>query len=143
MSDIFINKQIIIPLSEIKFDFFRSSGPGGQHVNKVETGVRLRFNVVGSPSIPENTKTKLLVNHPKKINRDGELLIESIAFKSQHRNKQEVINKFVALVKETSKKTKNRIKTLPTKASNERRISKKKKRSELKNLRKSIKTDDF
>ena len=61
MNVITINKDIIIPYSEVKFEFFRSSGPGGQHVNKVETGVRLRFNVTRSIHLPEQMKKRLLL----------------------------------------------------------------------------------
>ena len=143
MNVITINKDIKIPYSELKFDFFRSSGPGGQHVNKVETGVRLRFDVTHSIYLPEHMKKRLMLNHNSKINREGELLVESTIYKSQHRNKQEVIEKLTELLIQASQKEKKRIKTNRTKSSIAKRLNKKKKRSNIKILRKKPDPDDF
>ena len=143
MNVITINKDIKIPYSELKFDFFRSSGPGGQHVNKVETGVRLRFDVTHSIYLPEHMKKRLMLIHNSKINREGELLVESTIYKSQHRNKQEVIEKLTELLIQASKKEKKRIKTNRTKSSIAKRLNKKKKRSNIKILRKKPDPDDF
>ena len=90
---IVINSRITIPIAEITFDYFRSSGSGGQHVNKVETGVRLRFDINSSQTVPQGIKKILFSRNKRKINDKGELLIESTTYKSQHRNKQEVINR--------------------------------------------------
>ena len=143
MNVITINKDIKIPYSELKFDFFRSSGPGGQHVNKVETGVRLRFDVTHSIYLPEHIKKRLMLIHSSKINREGELLVESTIYKSQHRNKQEVIEKLTELLIQASKKEKKRIKTNRTKSSIAKRLNKKKKRSNIKILRRKPDLDDF
>ena len=143
MKVITINKDIKIPYSELKFDFFRSSGPGGQHVNKVETGVRLRFDMTHSIYLPEYMKKRLMLIHNSKINREGELLVESTIYKSQHRNKQEVIEKLTELLIQASKKEKKRIKTNRTKSSIAKRLNKKKKRSNIKILRKKPDPDDF
>ena len=140
---IIINKDIKIPYSELKFEFFRSSGPGGQHVNKVETGVRLRYNVTHSIYLPEHIKKRLMLIHSSKINREGELLLESTIYKSQHRNKQEVIDKLTELLIQASKKEKKRLKTIRTKSSIEKRLNKKKKRSNIKILRKKPDPGDF
>ena len=143
MNVITIKKDIKIPYSELKFDFFRSSGPGGQHVNKVETGVRLRFDMTHSIYLPEYMKKRLMLIHNSKINREGELLVESTIYKSQHRNKQEVIEKLTELLIQASKKEKKRIKTNRTKSSIAKRLNKKKKRSNIKILRKKPDPDDF
>ena len=143
MNVITINKDIKIPYSELKFDFFRSSGPGGQHVNKVETGVRLRFDMTHSIYLPEHMKKRLMLIHSSKINREGELLVESTIYKSQHRNKQEVIKKLTELLIQASKKEKKRIKTNRTKSSIAKRLNKKKKRSNIKILRRKPDLDDF
>ena len=143
MNVITINKDIKIPYSELKFEFFRSSGPGGQHVNKVETGVRIRFDVTHSIYLPEHMKKRLMLIHNSKINREGELLVESTIYKSQHRNKQEVIEKLTELLIQASKKEKKRIKTNRTKSSIAKRLNKKKKRSNIKILRKKPDPDDF
>ena len=142
MNVITINKGIKIPYLDLKFEYFRSSGPGGQHVNKVETGVRLRFDVTHSVHIPERMKKRLVLIHGRKINQDGELLVESTTYKSQHRNKQEVIDKFTELLIQASKKEKKRIKTTHTRSSIEKRLFKKKKRSNIKKLRKKPDQDD-
>ena len=142
MNVIIINNDIKIPYSDLNFDFFRSSGPGGQHVNKVETGVRLRFYVVKSPYISDIIKNNILSLYSNKINRNGELLIESSSHKSQHQNKITVINKFKDILIHGSKKEKIRIKTRPTRSSVEKRISQKKKRSNVKKLRKKPVRDD-
>jgi len=143
MNVITINKDIKIPYSELKFDFFRSSGPGGQHVNKVETGVRLRFDMTHSIYLPEHMKKRLILIHNSKINREGELLVESTIYKSQHRNKQEVIKKLTELLIQASKKEKKRIKTNRTKSSIAKRLNKKKKRSNIKILRRKPDLDNF
>ena len=143
MNVITANKDITIPYSELKFEFFRSSGPGGQHVNKVETGVRLRFDVTHSIYLPEHMKKRLMLIHSSKINREGELLVESTIYKSQHRNKQEVIEKLTELLIQASKKEKKRIKTNRTKSSIAKRLNKKKKRSNIKILRRKPDLDNF
>ena len=143
MNVITINKDIKIPYTELKFDFFRSSGPGGQHVNKVETGVRIRFDVTHSIYLSEHIKKRLMLIHNSKINREGELLVESTIYKSQHRNKQEVIEKLTELLIQASKKEKKRIKTNRTKSSIAKRLNKKKKRSNIKILRRKPDPDDF
>ena len=142
MNIITIKKDIKIPYSELKFEFFRSSGPGGQHVNKVETGVRIRFDVTHSIYLPEHMKKRLMLIHSSKINREGELLVESTIYKSQHRNKQEVIDKLTVFLIHASKKEKKRLKTTRTKSSIEKRLNKKKKRSNIKILRRKPDPDD-
>ena len=142
MNIITINKDIKIPYSELKFDFFRSSGAGGQHVNKVETGVRLRYNVTHSIYLPENIKKRLRLIHRGKINREGDLLIESTVYKSQHQNRKEVIDKLTKLLIQATKKEKKRIKTARTMSSIKKRLYNKKKRSNIKKLRSKPDLDD-
>lgn len=142
MNDVKINNNLIIPNSDLIFDYFRSSGSGGQHVNKVETGVRLRFNINLSQNLSNNQKERLLKLLPNQINQNGELLIESSIYKSQYRNKMEVIIKFTDLLIQVTKNRKKRKKTSPTKSSIERRLLKKKKRSSIKNLRKKPSLDE-
>ena len=92
--------------------------------------------------IPEHMKKRLMLIHSSKINREGELLLESTIYKSQHRNKQEVIDKLTALLIHASKKEKKRIKTTRTKSSIEKRLYMKKKRSNIKKLRSKPDLDD-
>ena len=101
-------------------------------------------NLIRYPAIylPEYMKKRLLLIHSSKINREGELLVESRIYKSQHRNKQEVIDKLTELLIQASKKEKKRLKTTRTKSSIEKRLNKKKKRSNIKILRRKPDPDD-
>ena len=131
-----INKNIEIKESELRYDFVRSSGPGGQNVNKVSTAVQLRFDISSSTSIPEAIKEKLKFNSGRKVTKDGILIIEAKRFRTQEKNRQDAIARFIELVDRSSRKIKRRIKTNPTAGSNQKRIEVKKKMSEKKKMRK-------
>ena len=129
-----VNDDIIIYEEDISFEFSRSSGPGGQNVNKVESAVTLRFNISGS-SLPEDIKSRLLGSGDKRINSDGELLINARESRSQLQNKQLAINKLIEILRAAAIPEKKRFATCPSKAARERRIEIKKRRSETKKLR--------
>jgi ribosome-associated protein len=129
-----ITENIIINEEDISFEYSRSSGPGGQNVNKVESAVTLRFKVSES-SLPDDIKIRLLNSGDKRINSEGELLINSRESRSQFQNKQNALKKLIELLQSLSKPIKKRFATRATKASKERRIDLKKKRSETKRLR--------
>lgn len=132
-----ISDSIIINEDDITFEFSRSSGPGGQNVNKVESAVTLRFRINGS-SLPDELKSQLLNSDDKRINSDGELLINSRESRSQFQNKQNALRKLIELLQVLTKPTKKRLTTRATRASKERRIEMKKKRSEIKQMRGKI-----
>ncbi len=129
-----VNDYIIIYEEDISFEFSRSSGPGGQNVNKVESAVTLRFNISGS-SLPDNIKSRLLGSGDKRINSDGELLINARESRSQLQNKQLAINKLIEILRAAAIPEKKRFATRPSKAARERRIEIKKRRSETKKMR--------
>ena len=133
-----ITHNIAIDEREIKEEFVRSSGPGGQNVNKVSTAVKLRFDVVKSPSLPEDVRERLLRLGGKRITEKGVLVIDARRFRTQERNRQDAINRLVALIKEASVKPKFRKKTKPSRASKQRRLVQKHQRSEVKRLRRAI-----
>ncbi|MDT3738029.1 MAG: alternative ribosome rescue aminoacyl-tRNA hydrolase ArfB [Candidatus Kapabacteria bacterium] len=129
-----VNDDIIIYEEDISFEFSRSSGPGGQNVNKVESAVTLRFNISGS-SLPDNIKSRLLNSGDKRINSDGELLINARESRSQLQNKQLALNKLIEILRTAAIPEKKRFATRPSKAAREKRIEIKKRRSETKKLR--------
>jgi ribosome-associated protein len=137
-----INRNIAIERDEIQEEFIRASGPGGQNVNKVATAVQLRFDVSGSPSLPEETKQRLLKIARNKITGDGILVIEARRFRSQRANRRDALDRFVRLLRSAARKPVIRKKTRPTKASQERRLESKKRRSATKRLRRRVDEND-
>ena len=133
-----ITHNIAIDEREIKEEFVRSSGPGGQNVNKVSTAVKLRFDVAKSPSLPEDVRVRLLRLGGKRITEKGVLVIDARRFRTQERNRQDAINRLVAFIKEASVKPKSRKKTKPTAASKQRRLVEKHQRSEIKRMRRAV-----
>ncbi len=117
---------------EIQFEFVRSSGPGGQNVNKVATAVQLRFDASTSPSLPEEVRARLIRLAGKRVTGDGVLVIEARRFRTQEQNRYDALEKFYELLKKAYEKPKQRRKTKPTKASHEKRLKEKKVRSQVK-----------
>ncbi|NPA36122.1 MAG: aminoacyl-tRNA hydrolase [Chlorobi bacterium] len=122
-------------LKEVVYHTARSSGAGGQHVNKVETKVELRFNISGSHILSEIEKQLILKKLKNRINAEGELILSSGVSRSQFQNKQKVTEKFLELINNALKPVKKRIATKPTKASVRKRLEAKKKHSEKKAYR--------
>jgi ribosome-associated protein len=135
MSVIEINNEITIPESEIQESFVRASGPGGQHVNRAATAVQLRFDVANSESLPERVRERLerLAGH--RMTEEGVLIIEAKQYRSQERNRQEAVERLVTLIQNAAQKPKRRRKTKPTRASKEKRLEEKRRRGEIKRLR--------
>ena len=121
--------------TEFVYSATRSSGPGGQNVNKVNTRVELRFSVENSQSLSAIEKRKIRFNLKNRINLDGELVLVSQVERSQWRNKEVVTDKFFRLVEKALTPAKKRIKTMPTKSSRLKRLESKKKMSQKKQLR--------
>ena len=133
-----ISKNIYLNENEIKETFIRSSGPGGQHVNKVSTAVQLRFNVINSLKISNNFIKRLKKVAGSKLLDNGYLLINSSKYKSQAQNRNDALNKLVYLLKEATKKPKKRRPTSPKRSSVEKRLKSKRIRSLKKKDRKKI-----
>jgi len=123
---------------ELKFSSSRSSGPGGQNVNKVNSKIELRFNISNSEILNEDEKVIIFNKLKNKINSDGELIITVQTDRSQLKNKQEAIEKFNDLITKALTPRKKRRSTSPTKASVEKRLKVKKKEGEIKQLRRKI-----
>ncbi|MFW8601997.1 alternative ribosome rescue aminoacyl-tRNA hydrolase ArfB [Desulfobacterota bacterium M19] len=127
-----ITPNLNIPLSELSFTFSRSSGPGGQHVNKVNSRVTLWFNIQQSPSLSETQKNTLSQKLTGRINRHGRLWLVSDRHRAQMANRQDVLLKFCDLLREGLKTKPRRKKTRVTRAAREHRLKLKKNRSRLK-----------
>lgn len=124
--------------SELKFSASRSSGPGGQNVNKVNSKVELRFQVDQSELLSENEKFMINLHCRNRINSEGELIITVQTDRSQLKNKEEAIEKFYQLITKALTPRKKRRPSAPTRSSVERRLKLKKEGSEKKQLRKKI-----
>lgn len=131
---IHITRTIAIDERDIKQEFIRSSGPGGQNVNKVSTAVQLRFNVVTS-SLPDDVRKRLIHLAGRRITEDGVLIIKAQRFRTQERNRQDSIDRLVKLIRKASERPKVRRKTKPSLGSKRRLLETKRHRSEAKRMR--------
>ncbi len=125
-------------LQECSYKTSRSSGPGGQNVNKVESRVELRFSIHESFVLSEEEKTILLTKLASRINQEGVLSVVSQESRSQIQNKEQTQQKFIHFIQKAFRKPKHRKPTKPTKSSKIKRANEKKNRSEIKNARKKI-----
>lgn len=125
-------------LKECEFRFTRSGGKGGQHVNKVSTKVELIFSLSNSAAFTEEENKILNKKLHNRITEEGLLILTCEETRSQGKNKEIVIKKFINLLKKSLIKPKPRKATKPTKASKEKRIDTKKRRSEIKKNRGKI-----
>jgi len=121
---------------EIKFNTSRSGGPGGQHANKVETSVELRFDIYNSYLLNRQEKRRLFKKLGNKITKEGELIITAENSRSQAQNKEQALAKFYKMIEEALKVPKKRKPTKPSKAAKEKRLKEKKKHGEKKSYRK-------
>ena len=130
-----ITRSVSIDPAEIEESFVRSSGPGGQNVNKVSSAVQVRFDLANSPNIPEAMKRRVAVLAGKRLTKDGVIVIVANAHRDQPMNRADALARLVALLVEGSHVPKARVTTRPTLASKRRRLEGKSIRSEVKRLR--------
>ncbi|MDT8376839.1 MAG: alternative ribosome rescue aminoacyl-tRNA hydrolase ArfB [Mariprofundaceae bacterium] len=130
-----ITAQIAIADDEIEFDFIRSSGPGGQNVNKVATAVQLRFDALHSPSLPEDVRGRLIILAGSKVNSEGILTLKAQRHRTQHANKKDALHRFRALVEQAAIRPKIRLRRSVPRSVTEKRLGNKKHRSQIKRIR--------
>jgi len=130
-----ITDRIAIDESELDESFIRSSGPGGQNVNKLSTAVQLRFDVRRSPSLTDEVRARLERLAGRRLTRDGVLIITAQNHRTQERNRADALDRLIALIGQAAVRPVPRRATKPTKASRRRRLESKKRRSGIKALR--------
>jgi ribosome-associated protein len=127
-----ITDSIALDPDELTITHIRASGPGGQNVNKVSSAVQLRFDVANSPSLDEETKTRLTTLAGQRLTKDGVIVITSDSFRTQERNRAEAIGRLVDLIARAAHRPKPRKPTRPSKAVRERRTDAKTRRGAVK-----------
>ena len=129
-----ITPNLAINVTDIQFSFIRSPGPGGQNVNKVATGVLLRYNITAA-SLPEEVRARLRLLLGSRITQEGDLIIKATRFRTQERNKTDALMRLQEIIRRAAIRPKKRKKTKPTFASVQRRLEKKKLHAKTKSLR--------
>ena len=133
--DVRINRSLTIPGDEIRLRFSTSGGPGGQHANKAATRVDLTWNVATSRALGPRQRQRLRQKLRGRIDSSGNLRLSSAGERSQQRNRDTALRRLETLVRDALKREKRRVATSPTRASQEKRLQAKKRRSELKKQR--------
>ena len=142
MAMIRITPAIAIEESSIEFEFVRSSGPGGQNVNKVATAVKLRFDVSSARGLPEYVRRRLTVLAGKRLTTGGVLIIDARRFRTQERNRRDAIERLCDMIRQAAERPKARVQTKPSQAARERRLGSKHSRGQSKTLRRPVAAAD-
>jgi ribosome-associated protein len=137
-----INDETSVPLSEVRFEFSRASGPGGQHVNKASTRAVLCFSVPDSSALSDEQKQRVMAKLRNRIARDGLLRVGCSQHRSQTANRAAATMRFCELLAEALRAPKTRRATRPSKAARERRLQEKRHHSRLKQSRRPPAADD-
>jgi ribosome-associated protein len=138
-----VTPDLALDENELDESFVRAAGPGGQNVNKVATAVQLRFDVQHSSALPEAVRQRLLRLAANRITTEGVLVIEAKRFRTQEQNRQDARDRLVALIQQAVQPPKPRRATQPTRAARQNRLDQKRRRAQIKRLRRpSPKADE-
>ncbi len=130
-----ITPDLRIADDELSFSFVRASGPGGQNVNKVSTAVQLRFDAAGSPNLPDAVRARALRLAGRRATTEGVIVLDARRHRTQERNRQDAIDRLVALLQRAAEPPKPRTSTQPTRASRLKRLDDKRRRAAVKRAR--------
>ncbi len=136
-----VNPHIQIPEDEFTFTFARSSGPGGQNVNKVNSKALLRWPITATSSLPDEVRARFIAQYRSRITDEGDVLITSQRYRDQGRNIQDCLDKLRELIAAVAQRPKTRRATKPTQGSRRRRLEGKRQQSEKKDGRKDLRGD--
>ncbi|MEE4331098.1 MAG: alternative ribosome rescue aminoacyl-tRNA hydrolase ArfB [Wenzhouxiangella sp.] len=127
--------RFLPPEAELSEQFIRSSGPGGQHVNRTETGVQLRFDALGSEFLSEPVRGRLVELAGKRADGDGVILIEATSHRSQYRNREAARQRLAELIERAHRRPRKRIATRPSRTAKKKRLEAKRQRGRIKRKR--------
>jgi len=137
-----INSYLTIEEDDLRWDFVRSGGPGGQNVNKVATAVQLRFDVTGCASLPLEIKERLIRIAGKRMTTEGVLIIKAQRFRSQERNRTDALERLQEIIAQAARKPRHRIRTRPSTSSRIQRLESKHKMAAKKGMRHTVVHED-
>lgn len=135
---IHITDNISLHESEIQLDFIRASGPGGQNINKVSSAVQLRFDAARSPALSDAVRTRLKRLSGQRMTAEGILIIKAQRYRTQDRNREDAIERLIALIRKAAQIPKPRRRTKPSAAATQKRLAAKRRRGKIKRRRRSI-----
>jgi ribosome-associated protein len=133
-----VTPAIHIKEEELCFQFILASGPGGQNVNKVATAAQLRFDVARSAGLPEAVRARLARLAGSRMTKDGVLVITARRFRTRERNRQDAIERLLALIHKVAEEPRVRVERKPSRAVKQRRLNEKRRRAERKDLRRPV-----
>ena len=135
---IHITENISLHASEIQLEFIRASGPGGQNINKVSSAVQLRFDAVRSPALNDAIRTRLKQLSGHRMTADGVLIIKAQRYRTQDRNREDAVERLIALIRKAAQIPKQRRRTKPSAAARQKRLAAKRRRGKIKRQRRSV-----